>query len=390
MRQHVFVPWLVLLALVVIGAPRVSAAPPAAAPPAAILTQCAADLQQRLKVSSKEIGLESAVPVVWPDTALGMPEPGKMYAQVLTPGWKVILKARHTLYLYTTSAAHIKYGGPVMLWGGSLLYLTPIRDEPNLNGDLYRCSLLGTNSARVVAGVSEYFPQANGAVIITRRTSRSSHDLLLVKTDGKIVPLHGAFAFGPAALNDAGTAWAAFVRPRVGGAWTVVVGKPGEGKTRTLDLPVILRPENIAWEGERLLILAKKGEETVCYETAPAAEKPTWKTAPVYFFPERRSYMLNKSETLEIRQVTVAGKPAVEVSRVWFTGDRKVVATMPGLTLRGHDFLGNRFAVVWGELDGAAAVNTVDIATGEIIPGPRGIANVTPTEFPAANTPLTR
>jgi len=379
-----------LLALAVIGAARVSAAPPTTTlnpPPAAILAQCTADLERRLNVSAKDIGLESATPVVWPDAALGLPQVGTLSAQVRTPGWQIILNARNTRYLYTASATHIKYGGPVILWGGSLLYLVPIPNEPNLNGDLYRCSLLGTNGARVAAGVSDYSPQANGAVIVTRRIGRSAHDLRLVKADGTIIPLHGALAFGAAALNAAGTAWAAFVCPRVGDAWTVVIGTPGEAKTQTLDLPDDQSPDRIAWAGERLLLLGKKGG---CYVAIPGAEHPTWKAAPVHVFPEPRSYLLNKSETLEIRQVTVAGTPAVEVSRLWFTGDRKRIATLPGFTLRGHDFLGNRFAVVWGELDGAAAVNTVDIATGEIIPGPRGLATVTPAEFPPANTPLTR
>jgi hypothetical protein len=34
-----------------------------------------------------------AEPVDWPDTALGCPEPGRAYAQVITPGYRVVVQA---------------------------------------------------------------------------------------------------------------------------------------------------------------------------------------------------------------------------------------------------------------------------------------------------------
>jgi len=50
-----------------------------------------ADLAQRLGVSADEIEVVEAGEVTWRDTALGCPEPGMMYAQVLTPGTLVVL-----------------------------------------------------------------------------------------------------------------------------------------------------------------------------------------------------------------------------------------------------------------------------------------------------------
>jgi len=50
-----------------------------------------ADLAQRLGVSADQIEVVEATEVTWPDTALGCPEPGMMYAQVLTPGALVVL-----------------------------------------------------------------------------------------------------------------------------------------------------------------------------------------------------------------------------------------------------------------------------------------------------------
>lgn len=50
-------------------------------------------LADTLKLSAKEIELESAVKTKWPDASLGCPEKDRMYAQVVTSGWTVTLKA---------------------------------------------------------------------------------------------------------------------------------------------------------------------------------------------------------------------------------------------------------------------------------------------------------
>jgi len=46
--------------------------------------------------------LVSAEPVEWPDTSLGNPQPGMFYAQVITPGYKIILEADSHQYEYHT------------------------------------------------------------------------------------------------------------------------------------------------------------------------------------------------------------------------------------------------------------------------------------------------
>ena len=42
----------------------------------------------------------SAEAVEWPDASLGNPQPGMVYAQVVTPGYKIILSARGQQYEY--------------------------------------------------------------------------------------------------------------------------------------------------------------------------------------------------------------------------------------------------------------------------------------------------
>ena len=142
---------------------------------AVIIAKCTSDLAQRFKLQTTDITLVETRPTTWPDAALGMPAEGKLYAQVETPGWKIILEARNVRYLYTTSTTAYRYGGPVDAWAYSTLYLMPVADEPNLNGDLYQCSLLGTNSVRIASGVTAYYRE-NGNILFTRRISRSGEE----------------------------------------------------------------------------------------------------------------------------------------------------------------------------------------------------------------------
>jgi hypothetical protein len=52
-----------------------------------------------------EVTLVSAEYVKWPDASLGNPEPGMAYAQVITPGYKIILIAGGAQYEYHTDTA---------------------------------------------------------------------------------------------------------------------------------------------------------------------------------------------------------------------------------------------------------------------------------------------
>jgi len=58
------------------------------------------DLSERVNIPIGDIKLVKEEAVDWPDTSLGYPEEGMMYAQVITPGFKIILKAGNKLYEY--------------------------------------------------------------------------------------------------------------------------------------------------------------------------------------------------------------------------------------------------------------------------------------------------
>jgi hypothetical protein len=65
-----------------------------------VLTQ--KDLAERLSIAEEVIVVQSIEPVTWPDASLGCPEPGQLYAQVLTPGFRVIVDVDGQSYEYHT------------------------------------------------------------------------------------------------------------------------------------------------------------------------------------------------------------------------------------------------------------------------------------------------
>ncbi len=43
-------------------------------------------------LTSKDVIFESCTPVQWSDASLGLPEPGCFYAQVITPGYRIVFR----------------------------------------------------------------------------------------------------------------------------------------------------------------------------------------------------------------------------------------------------------------------------------------------------------
>jgi hypothetical protein len=64
------------------------------------------DLASTLSVEMAKIELVEAQSMEWHDTSLGCPEPGKLYAQVITPGYRLTLSVDGKLYVYHTDEGH--------------------------------------------------------------------------------------------------------------------------------------------------------------------------------------------------------------------------------------------------------------------------------------------
>lgn len=61
-----------------------------------------ADLAARLSVAAETISIVSAEAIVWPNSALGCPQPDQVYAQAQVPGYRIKLTAAGQEYLYHT------------------------------------------------------------------------------------------------------------------------------------------------------------------------------------------------------------------------------------------------------------------------------------------------
>lgn len=58
------------------------------------------DLASRLGIQSEAVQVLDVEEVQWSDSSLGCPKPGMMYAQVITPGYRIQLEAEGKVYEY--------------------------------------------------------------------------------------------------------------------------------------------------------------------------------------------------------------------------------------------------------------------------------------------------
>ena len=65
------------------------------------------DLSKRTGIPKSDIKGVSVEAVQWPDTSLGCPQPDMMYAQVVTPGYLIILEAGGQTYEYHSAGAGV-------------------------------------------------------------------------------------------------------------------------------------------------------------------------------------------------------------------------------------------------------------------------------------------
>ena len=80
----------------------------AGSPEAALVELARADLQRRLSTRAP-IALKSCKPTEFSDTSLGVREPGRMYAQVIMPGFIMQLSAEGGLYTYHGAGGRVVY-----------------------------------------------------------------------------------------------------------------------------------------------------------------------------------------------------------------------------------------------------------------------------------------
>jgi len=75
------------------------------------IAQARADAASRTGIEADSWRAVEVTTREWPDAGLGCPEPGKLYAQVLTPGYAITLEARSRRLVYHSGAGRIVYCG---------------------------------------------------------------------------------------------------------------------------------------------------------------------------------------------------------------------------------------------------------------------------------------
>jgi hypothetical protein len=332
-----------------------------------------ADLARRLNLPAEKIKIASVEPQTFPDASLGLPRPDEMYAQMLTPGYVITLSAARGLYLYTATERAIRYGGSVDTWKLSALYLQPVDNEPNLNGNLMQVSLAGTNPKLLLESVIAFWPQPDGSVLAKRRTSRSGHDLFYLmpgQTEAK--RLLSAFEITTAAVSKDGSRWAAFTRPGVGGGWQFTTGSLSGGSTAQ-SLPENARPEKLWWNQDNPVILVSQGDKRAFYELKQGGNGGAWQKLERYNPPDLYQLVLNKSQTLVAETVQMDGKPVTRVVKYWWNDNEDPVVTIPDFTVRQTMLIPqHRFALLSGLRGERTVALTVDIVTGEIMQAVEG------------------
>ena len=87
--------------------PEVQVVVPPASPatgtiPRELIEKARTDLSAYLDIDPDEIDVGEARAAAWPDASLGCPQPGLAYAEVITPGYWILLKAQGAEYPYHT------------------------------------------------------------------------------------------------------------------------------------------------------------------------------------------------------------------------------------------------------------------------------------------------
>jgi len=85
--------------------PGISPISPLPTPPADLLAAAVTYLATELDIPSEQVTVLYLEAVEWPDASLGCPQPGMMYAQVITPGYRFLLEAAGKEYEVHTDDA---------------------------------------------------------------------------------------------------------------------------------------------------------------------------------------------------------------------------------------------------------------------------------------------
>lgn len=251
--------------------------------------------------------------------------------------------------------------------------------DANLNGRLVRVSLDGTGRRVLFEGASDVYPQDDGSLFVKSRTSRSGHDLFYIAPGGTraAAPVAAAFDFVDAVVGPDGRRAALVARTGPALEWEIeIVGIPASSAAALrAALPAGVRPERLLWPrraagatdpsggGQMPVFVGTRDGTSVRFGLAGMTGSPRWNDLPDYAGSEADDFLLNKSQTLSVREIAVDGGPAIRVEYAWWHGATDEIATIPGLELVSYEWAcGHRSVFVLGRKDGLLTALTVDLA----------------------------
>lgn len=92
--------------------PPATVAPPAGPADSEVVSKAKSDLAKRTGAAAGDIKTRSVEAVNWPDASLGCPQPDMMYAQVVTPGQRIVLETGGQTYEYHSGGANVVFCPP--------------------------------------------------------------------------------------------------------------------------------------------------------------------------------------------------------------------------------------------------------------------------------------
>ncbi len=278
----------VLVCLVVLGASwRGKAQEPASQ---ALVSKCRADLAARLEVAADEVKVASVEEVTWSDASLGCPKPGMDYTMALVPGYRIVLEVAGEQYEYHTDegrrfvfcehpgAAVGPREGPAPPPPASadtpigpeppkpvVLALEPIPDEPNGNSKLVarRLPPVEQPPQTVLDRCTDFAVADDGSILAKRRTSRSSHELVLARQGEEPAVLMKAFDFEALTFVPPSASYFFLAREKAGSPFTMYGGELRRGPVALKWAPEIQRAHGatVDFLQELLVLTVPAGED---------------------------------------------------------------------------------------------------------------------------------
>lgn len=304
-----------------------------------LLGRLQADLAERLGIEPGGIRILSQHMVTWPDSAIGLPMPGRAYTMALQEGSIVVLTDGQERFLYTTGRGVFAFGGPLDLWSYALLVLSRPPGDPNLNGQLIALSVAGTNPTAVVDQVQRFAAGVDGPVFFTRIGPSGQTLYRLDPGSGPPQQLFEAYLFGQLAVSDSGVLAVPF-RQGPSGPWVVRFVNPSG---RFFDVNAPGDVVRTWWPDESLAIEVKDRSGNGMFKITPGQSQGwmQWRSED----KDRWSILLDKSLSLEIQTWQQDYRTQVHLSH--FLGGSVSSCSIPDLYARGFVHV-MHYLLIWG------------------------------------------